>query len=117
VPASGVDPFRGLSGLRDQFVAAEELYERGPVRPHLLRLLDFPGIAVDQLGQSRRSFSLPWDSSTVGLTCVVAVMAGYRGTYSAYIERGGLPWPLVMSACVACGSHNRLLVQARIPHA
>jgi hypothetical protein len=28
------------------------------------------------------------------LTCVVTVMAGYFGTYSAYVERSGLPWSL-----------------------
>lgn len=52
------------------------------------------------------------------LTCVVAVMAGYLGTYSAYVERSGLPWSLGSGgACVACGSHNRLLPPARTPHA
>jgi hypothetical protein len=25
------------------------------------------------------------------LTCIVTVMAGYLGTYSAYVERSGLP--------------------------
>jgi hypothetical protein len=45
VPVESVDPFLGLGGWKDQFVAAEELHERGPVRPYLLpRLLDFPGI-------------------------------------------------------------------------
>jgi len=53
----GVDPFLGLSRRKDQLVAAEELHERGPVRPHLLpRLLDFLRIAVDQFGQPRRQF-------------------------------------------------------------
>ena len=28
------------------------------------------------------------------LTCTVTVMAGYLGTYSAYVEPGGLPWSL-----------------------
>jgi len=52
------------------------------------------------------------------LTCVVAVMAGYLGTYSVYMERSGLPWPLGSGgAWMACGLHNRLLAQARIPHA
>jgi hypothetical protein len=32
------------------------------------------------------------------LTCVVTVMAGYSGTYSAYVERSGLPWSLGMSS-------------------
>jgi hypothetical protein len=28
------------------------------------------------------------------LTCIVTVMVGYLGTYSAYVERSGLPCPL-----------------------
>ena len=57
VPVEGVDPFLGLGRRKDQLVAAEVLHERGPVRPHLLpRLLEFPGITVDEFRQSGRQF-------------------------------------------------------------
>jgi hypothetical protein len=57
VPVEGVDPFLGLGGGKDQLATPEELHERGAVGPHLLpRLLDFPGITVNQFGQSGRQF-------------------------------------------------------------
>src|ERR1019366_3211910 len=39
VPVVGVEPFLGLGGRQDQFVAAEELHERRPVLPHLFPAL------------------------------------------------------------------------------
>jgi hypothetical protein len=44
------------------------------------------------------------------LTCTVTVMAGYLGTYSAYVEPCGLPWSLGMSSTSGVS-----LVACRLP--